>query len=702
MSMKKRVFIIFCIIFLITVFAFTAIFYITARNINYRLENEIMRENMERAFYALQNEINILDKLVTDEAVWDDSYHFVIDKNRDYIENNLVESTFDNSNLNYIVFLDIEGKKVYAEGYDFIKKKDIPVPDEILLNVCNLPDGKKGIVTSSAGPVLIAAEPVMKSDGSGPSAGSLIFGRLLTDRELDKISERVRLDLALYPLDSKEFYGLETAGTLQNGNPIYVESLTTKKAVGFTAVKDLEGKDVLLLQVSYDRWMPEVLKSIAHIFGILLLTVLFLCFYLFWKWFDEKITYRLTLLTKAVEKTDLNSLSAADIPVFAEDDELTVLSAAVKQMVERIEEQQHDIVENEEKWHSLLSNAPGAIFVIQDGNVVFARGKMILEAGYSLEEVIKKPFKNFIYRRDLRNLLKVYQELLEEKRLKLIYSVRIMDKKGNIIWIEDNAAAINWEGKPATLHFVRDITARKILEEEINRLMAEKNMILDSLTERVTLIDQDMHIIWTNKKNAHPSEGGDLSNIGELWGGRCYEVWAKRNDICPGCPAVEALQTGAFSNGEVEFPDGRIWRINANPVRDRNGRITGVVTAGLDITERKQYEEKLKYLSLHDALTGLYNRAYFETELKRWAGSRDYPITVIIADLDGLKLINDTMGHNIGDEMLKAFAEVLKSVFRPSDGVFRIGGDEFAVILPATDAKAADEIIKRIYFAFNN
>ncbi|MDZ7762202.1 MAG: diguanylate cyclase [Desulfovermiculus sp.] len=115
-----------------------------------------------------------------------------------------------------------------------------------------------------------------------------------------------------------------------------------------------------------------------------------------------------------------------------------------------------------------------------------------------------------------------------------------------------------------------------------------------------------------------------------------------------------------------------------------------------DITEHKKFEEQLKYLSLHDQMTGLYNRAYLENELQRLQNSRDFPITIICMDLDGLKLVNDTLGHDHGDWYLKACARILQESFRASDIVARVGGDEFTALLPRTDVRSGEKIIRRI------
>lgn len=106
--------------------------------------------------------------------------------------------------------------------------------------------------------------------------------------------------------------------------------------------------------------------------------------------------------------------------------------------------------------------------------------------------------------------------------------------------------------------------------------------------------------------------------------------------------------------------------------------------------------ESIKYLSYHDQLTDLYNRHYFVNELKRLEGSREYPIAIISADLDGLKIINDTFGHGEGDRYLQGTASVIKQALRGYDLLARVGGDEFALVLPRTDAKTCANIMQRI------
>jgi len=110
----------------------------------------------------------------------------------------------------------------------------------------------------------------------------------------------------------------------------------------------------------------------------------------------------------------------------------------------------------------------------------------------------------------------------------------------------------------------------------------------------------------------------------------------------------------------------------------------------------RESEQKCKRLANHDGLTGLYNRIFFAEEMARLERGRQFPISIIVADVDGLKQVNDREGHGTGDDLLKRTASVLKETFRADEVVARMGGDEFAVLLPKTDATTASAVLDRI------
>ena len=124
-----------------------------------------------------------------------------------------------------------------------------------------------------------------------------------------------------------------------------------------------------------------------------------------------------------------------------------------------------------------------------------------------------------------------------------------------------------------------------------------------------------------------------------------------------------------------------------------------VYSVARDITERNLKEEKIEYLSFHDMLTGLYNRRFLEEEMKRLDVPRNLPLTVIMGDVNRLKLVNDAFGHEKGDELIIKAAESIKNSVRPEDLIARWGGDEFFILLPKTNTADAEKIVERINMA---
>jgi len=159
------------------------------------------------------------------------------------------------------------------------------------------------------------------------------------------------------------------------------------------------------------------------------------------------------------------------------------------------------------------------------------------------------------------------------------------------------------------------------------------------------------------------------------------------------CTVLETKYTRLIDGTE------RILRFQAEPEYDVDGNLVKILGVVMDITSEKLKEADIIYLSHHDTLTGLYNRFFFEEELKRLEGSRQLPLSIIMGDINGLKLINDAFGHAEGDMLLTNTADILRQCSRAEDIVARLGGDEFCIVLPNTTAETAQQICRRIYGA---
>lgn len=146
---------------------------------------------------------------------------------------------------------------------------------------------------------------------------------------------------------------------------------------------------------------------------------------------------------------------------------------------------------------------------------------------------------------------------------------------------------------------------------------------------------------------------------------------------------------------EIDNDEYTIFQTIKTPVLDEKGKVLGLVGVVRDITEQRRKEENLKYLSYTDALTGIYNRTYFDKILQDFK-DKEYPLGIIIGDLDGLKIVNDTLGHLEGDKLIKSISEILVKSCIGESLVFRWGGDEFITLIPNATENDCKNYIKRV------
>lgn len=243
-----------------------------------------------------------------------------------------------------------------------------------------------------------------------------------------------------------------------------------------------------------------------------------------------------------------------------------------------------------------------------------------------------------------------------------------------------------------------DITERKIIEMQLKRniedLLESQRIAhlgtwrLDSMTNQVTWSEELYKMYGFDPTSPPPP----YTEHKMLFTPASWEKLSVALDLTKtsGMPYELELETRM-----AKGTSGWMW-VRGEAVKDKNGNITGLRGAAQDITERKRNEEELMYLSYHDHLTGLHNRRYFENELIRLDTPRYFPLSIIMCDVNGLKLVNDSFGHHIGDSLLKNTAKTIKQVCRDEDVVARIGGDEFAIILPRTCAEETVKIANRI------
>jgi diguanylate cyclase (GGDEF)-like protein/PAS domain S-box-containing protein len=274
------------------------------------------------------------------------------------------------------------------------------------------------------------------------------------------------------------------------------------------------------------------------------------------------------------------------------------------------------------------------------------------------------------------------------------------DKKafGTICILDDKNMKLKAKDKKLMQEF------KNIIEEDLELLINQADLIdqkrlfenlFDESLEGILLMDQDYNVLKLNSKFEEVfgySEtellGNNIENfiVPESEREKFYKY--KKQVLADN--KVEAKVRRKTKDGTIKYFSLHVIKVELMASN------LGIYAVYDDITEQKKQEEKIKYLSYKDSLTDLYNRRFFEEEMKRLDTKRQLPISIIMADVNGLKIINDSLGHQKGDQLLVKTAKILKSTIRDEDILARQGGDEFAVILPKTEQKSAQQIINRI------
>jgi len=273
-----------------------------------------------------------------------------------------------------------------------------------------------------------------------------------------------------------------------------------------------------------------------------------------------------------------------------------------------------------------------------------------------------------------------------------------LTKEGVKIECETFVLYVPYKWGVAVHGMLRNITMRKRVDLELQRKRSDLQIVLNSIPTSVFYTDRDHRFIRANsafcKSLGLPMEQVIGKTLAELFPNLPAEQLAPFFEV-----NSQVVRTGHSRRGVIEtFPSvrGRRWIQNDRiPYRDEEGKIAGAICLAIDISDYRETEEKLWYLSFRDVLTGLYNRAYFEEEISRLGSGRQFPISFITATVEELSAVNDREGIAAGNELLRRTARVLKS-FRMEDVVARVGGNRFVTILPQSDGAVGEAALARL------
>ncbi len=348
------------------------------------------------------------------------------------------------------------------------------------------------------------------------------------------------------------------------------------------------------------------------------------------------------------------------------------------------------------------------------GLIIYVSPSVKTVLGYMPEELVGRNSCDFVHPEDLDNVIEVFRAAIRTHSADRT-EYRYKNAKGMYLWLETIGNPIYNANEYAGIIFVsREITQRKIAEDRLINAHRRLLDIIEFLPDATFVVDNEKKVIAWNRAMEELTGVSKQDIIG--WGDYAYgapffggprpllidliiesipELEKKYNVIeRRGNTLYAEIFVPELYNGKGAYLSGM-----ASPLYDTGGNLTGAIETIRDMTERKIMEDKMIHLSYHDSLTGLFNRACFEREMRRVEMEGKILVSIIVCDVDGLKLINDSLGHDRGDAMLVAAATVLKGAFREGDMVSRIGGDEFAVLLPRIDRAAVAQARERILSA---
>lgn len=359
-------------------------------------------------------------------------------------------------------------------------------------------------------------------------------------------------------------------------------------------------------------------------------------------------------------------------------------------------EKQEEIIYRNKLLEALFKNSTDAIaYFDQHYRIIDINQNFQKLLGYSLTEVAGKDVDDVLEQGKENSANRDYTEKVLSGETIIAEGTRYT-KEGKQIEVLIKGIPVVIKDKFCGGYAIyADITKQKLAEQALKESEEKYKGILGSIKDGYFEVDLKGKINFCNEAAARMLG----YNVEEFIG-------TDYRDICKNHKYVFNTFNRLFQTGKTKHvlttkmlqKDGAevYGELTLSVIQDRDGNILGFRGLGRDVTERILYENQLKFLSLHDQLTGLYNRSYFENELLRLKNSREYPITIIVTDLDGLKLINDTVGHEKGDQMLRTCAEVLASQLRSSDILARVGGDELVIVMPRTDYNAGEKLVSRI------
>jgi diguanylate cyclase (GGDEF)-like protein/PAS domain S-box-containing protein len=346
---------------------------------------------------------------------------------------------------------------------------------------------------------------------------------------------------------------------------------------------------------------------------------------------------------------------------------------------------------------ALLDQSLAGLYVLKGDCIVWLNGRAAAMVGCTPEEMVGGSFLEFVYPPDLP-LVRAHRQGGDP------YVIRVVRRDGELVHLEVHQQPVVLDGERLVSGAVLDVTSRVRAHAREREADLKLRGVLERTRFLALLLDEDGVIEFCNDAVLRATGYAHEEMAGKNWFELCVppdQREARRNqyadDLAAGAEAKNEERDVLTRSGERRVVE---WNVVA--LREPDGRVAGAAAFGVDVTDRRRAADKLHHDAFHDALTGLPNRALFLDRLEhRLAVEKrrhQTSFSVLVLDIDRFKMINDSLGHVRGDQLLVEVARRLQACLRPADTVARLSGDEFTILLEdvptAADARKVAERVQ--------
>ncbi len=458
------------------------------------LEQQYVRQDVTHALRAIDHELSRLNTIARDYAEWDDTYEFIKTGNPDYVRSNLIDSTFSYLNLNFMVFVDAQGRIRFEKAYDQTHSRSMALPEglepfldpeqpEASLLITDHPDdGIQGLLELEGEPFLVAARPIVTSQVTGPLRGTLIVGRYFNEQAIARLAEQTQLSLSLYspsgqqpadvqqawqdllapsPAPTRLPWTASNSGLLSLSNDLtialnrfnrnhptassnlgfpYLPLSPGERIAGYTLLRDLQQHPIRLLRVDAPRAIYQQGQISIRYFSLALISVGVIFSGLTLLLIEKLVLSPLARLSGSMNQLkqtgDLNQRLPA-----AGEDELSSLGRTINEMLDALGRSQSERQETEQRYRLMAENSTDLIARQNpDGQFLYASPASEVLLGYKPEELIDRYARDLVHPLDRDNFNYSTAEVLTTSG-SLTLSYRIRHKDGHYIWFETTSRA---------------------------------------------------------------------------------------------------------------------------------------------------------------------------------------------------------------------------------------------------------------------